>query len=284
MSKLLSPRGGGGGLDDLGERSSFVSAQRVGRARRRRARSRTLRLPVLIAVLVLALLAAGAIATIRWLSTSPWFAITSVDVRGTMRVSAERIAEAADVPVGISLFRVDPAAIAARVEALPEIRRADVIRELPNRVAILVEERRPFTLAHAERLVWVDEDARVVGEERQAVVPAVPLITGLTEEEIGGMRAAPNGKARAGIALIQILLRSGSALVSEIAEIDVGGRGGPVLHTMDGVEVRLGTEDWNDRLARLEGVLGQIAKDDARVSLVDLRFRDQVVLRRGGQL
>jgi hypothetical protein len=31
-------------------------------------------------------------------------------------------------------------------------------------------------------------------------------------------------------------------------------------------------------------VLAQVARDDARVSVVDLRFRDQVVLRRGGQL
>jgi cell division septal protein FtsQ len=52
-----------------------------------------------------------------------------------------------------------------------------------------------------------------------------------------------------------------------------------VLYTVDGVEVRLGTEDWDERLARLEGVLAQVATQD--VSGVDLRFKDQVVLRRG---
>ena len=57
-------------------------------------------------------------------------------------------------------------------------------------------------------------------------------------------------------------------------------REGPVLYTVDGVEVRLGTEDWDERLARLEGVLTQIATQ-ASVRAVDLRFRDQVVLQRG---
>jgi cell division septal protein FtsQ len=54
---------------------------------------------------------------------------------------------------------------------------------------------------------------------------------------------------------------------------------GPVLYTVDGVEVRLGSEEWEERLARLEGVLTQVATQD--VLGVDLRFRDQVVLRRG---
>jgi cell division septal protein FtsQ len=179
---------------------------------------------------------------------------------------------------------VDPDAIAARVVGLPEVRRARVIRELPNRLAIVVEERRPFTLVHGGRLHWIDEDARNVGEERRAVASSVPLITGLSEDEIVAMRTAPGIKARAAITVIQALLRSGSALTEEIAEIDVSRPEGPVLFTMDGVEVRLGTEDWGDRLARLEGVLAQVARDDAQVSVVDLRFRDQVVLRRGGQL
>jgi cell division septal protein FtsQ len=58
---------------------------------------------------------------------------------------------------------------------------------------------------------------------------------------------------------------------------------GPVLYTVDGVEVRLGPEEWEERLARLEGVLAQIARDSEAVRAIDLRFRDQVVLTRGGQ-
>jgi cell division septal protein FtsQ len=54
-----------------------------------------------------------------------------------------------------------------------------------------------------------------------------------------------------------------------------------VLYTVDGVEVRLGTEDWEERLTRLEGVLSQIATQDVRT--VDLRFRDQVVFQRGAR-
>ncbi len=81
-------------------------------------------------------------------------------------------------------------------------------------MTILVEERRPFTLVHAGRLHWIDEEARVLGEEREAVSPPVPIISGLTEEELASMRSAPGAKAQAAIALMRALLRSGSPLAA----------------------------------------------------------------------
>ena len=138
-----------------------------------------------------------------------------------------------------------------------------------------------FTLVHAGRLHWMDEDGRVLGEETRAVAPEVPVISGLSEEELAAMRTAPGPKARAAIALIRALLRSGSTLTAEISEIDMSRAEGPVLYTVDGVEVRLGAEQWDERLARLEGVLAQVATED--VNGVDLRFADQVVLKRGAR-
>jgi cell division protein FtsQ len=220
---------------------------------------------------------------VRWLLTAPRFAVATVEVRGASRVSAERVLTAAGIAPGTNIWRLGPDAVAARVAALPEIRRAEVVRELPNRVAILIEERRPFTLVHGGRLHWLDEEGRLLGEEHQAVTPPVPVITGLTEEELASLRTAPSAKVHAAIALIRMLLQNGSALAAKISEIDMSRREGPVLYTVDGIEVRLGTEDWGERLARLEGVLAQVAAQEESVSAIDLRFRDQVVLTRGGQ-
>jgi cell division protein FtsQ len=275
---LLSPRGGAGALADLGERTSLVDGQRVGHARRRARRARALaRAAVVVGVLLAG--ATAALAAARWVTTSPRFAVAGVEVRGASRVPVSRILAAAAITPGANLWTLDGRAVVARVEALPEIRRADVVRALPNRVTIVVEERRPFTLVHAARLHWMDEDGRVLGEERRAVAPGAPVISGLSEEELASMRTTPGPKARAAVTLIRALLRSGGALAAEISEIDMSRPEGPVLYTVDGVEVRLGAEDWDERLARLEGVLAQVATED--VSGVDLRFKDQVVLRRG---
>jgi len=276
-SGLGSPRSRAARVPDLGERSAFVASQRVGKDRRR-ARRRA-RLRRLLPLLVLTAAAWFAVAVFsHWLLTTPRFSVATVDVRGASRVPPARILAAAAVEPGTSLFRLDPRAIAGRVAAIPEIRRADVVREFPDRVVISVEERRPFTLVHSGRLHWLDEEGRLLGASPEAVVPQVPVVSGLSDDEVASMRSAPSPKALAAIALIRALLRTGSALAAEISEIDMSRKDGPLLYTIDGVEVRLGTEEWEEQLARLEGVLTQVADQDVRS--VDLRFRDQVILRR----
>ena len=274
---LISPRTQADVLPDWGERSALVGRQRVGRERRRRravARVRRVLASLVLVGVALAIMAAG----LRWLTTAPYFAVRQIEVRGASRVPQARILDAAGVVLGANLWTLDTRAVQVRLAAIPEIARADVVRAFPDRVTIAVEERRPFTLVHAARLHWLDENGRLLGEESRAVVPELPVISGLTETELAAMRTTPGPKARAAIALIRALLRSGSRLAAEISEIDMSRAEGPVLYTVDGIEVRLGGEDWEERLARLEGVLAQVATQD--VSGVDLRFRDQVVLTR----
>ena len=278
---LISPRASHATLGDVGARGSLVRDQRVGRPRQRRPRLRRVLRP--LGALVVAGVVVGATAlTWRWALTTPRFAVSQVEVRGASRLPAEQIVAVAGIRPGTNLLRLDVAGATARVEAMPEIRHAQIVRDLPGRVTIYVDERRPFTLVNAGRLHWVDEEGRALGVTSSPVALAVPAITGLSEDELQTMRTAPSKKAQLAIGLIRILLRSSSALAEEISEIDMSRKDGPVLYTVDGVEVRLGSEEWEDRLARLEGVLAQLARDGGGVSTVDLRFRDQVVLQRGG--
>src|SRR4029453_15318560 len=106
-------------------------------------------------------------------------------------------------------------------EALPEIRRADVVRELPNRVVISVEERRPFTLVHGGAPHWVGGEGRPLGTSASAVSSPLPVISGLTADELASMRTSPGPKARAAIAVIRALIRSGGGLAAEPPEIDM---------------------------------------------------------------
>ena len=287
MSRLLSPRPRAGTLADFGERTTWVARQQVGRPRVRRVRriERTRSAGRFLKRLLTAVVVAAAPVALAvggwWAVTSPVFAVPQVEVRGAQQLSDDRIVEATGITSGQSLFLIDPRKVARAVEALPEVQRAEVIRELPNRVTVVVEERKPFTLVHAGRLHWIDEGGRVLARETQAVTPPAPIISGLTEAELTSMTAQPNGKARDAIRLIRALLRSGSPLGGEISEIDMSSASGPVLYTVTGVEVRLGAEEWEERLARLEGVLAQQSVRDGAIRTVDLRFRDQVVLQGG---
>jgi cell division septal protein FtsQ len=89
-------------------------------------------------------------------------------------------------------------------------------------------------------------------------------------------------RLHAGLTLLRAVQRAGGRVVRRISEIDLDGPGGPVLYTVDGIHVWVGTEAWDERLARLDGVLGEIEEQGEAVESVDLRFRDLVVWRPRG--
>lgn len=270
-------------IQDHGERSAFIARQRVGRVKRRRLRRLLRALPGVKVLAVVLLALAAPVGVGAWLLSSPRFSVTGVDVEGASRVPVERVRAAAAIAPGTNLWRIDPVAVVSRVETVPEIRRADVIRRWPNRIMVRVEERRPFTLVHAGRLHWLDEDGRLLRETREAVATSVPVVSGLDEAELTSIRTGPGPRVREAIALLRVLLRSGSTLTAQISEIDMSRPEGPVLYTLDGVEVRLGAEEWDERLARLEGVLAEVGRDGQGIRTIDLRFRNQVVFTKGGQ-
>ena len=274
----LSPRAAAGAFEDLASRGRLIGRQRVDRSRLRRRVARRARVIAgragLVALGVVALGVSGVLA--GWLLKSPRFAVASVEVSGQSRLSREAIETAAAIEPGSNIFTLDTREVVARLEALPLVRHAAVIRSLPNRVAIAVEERRPFTLVHAGRLHWIDEQGIDLGSEARAVALGTPVISGLGADDL--VPDAPSGRAAAGLSLLRLLLRSGEGLLNSVSEIDMSRTEGPVLYTLDGVEVRIGKEDWEARLGRLLGVLAQLKASGETVTAIDLRFRDQVVL------
>jgi cell division protein FtsQ len=293
---VLSPRGAAhGGLADLAEPTVAMADQRLGRRRRRR---RMLRLArrggawLCVGLLVVAL--GGALASGgRWLLTAPRFAVERVEVAGQSQLSVDQVVAASGLAPGQNLFRLDARRAVAGVEALPMVRRAELVRAFPNRVTLLVEERQPFVLVHAgslhgpadrlfwpaDRLFWVDEQGVPLGPETRAVALDAPLVSAAGADDVAAAGRTSSERVAAGVALIRTLMRAQSSLLREISEVDVSRPEGPVLYMVDGVEVRLGREDWDDRLGRLGGVLAQLRASGQRATSIDLRFRDQVVLR-----
>jgi len=300
---VLSPRGAAhGGLADLAEPTVAMADQRLDRRRRRR---RMLRLArrggawLCVGLLVVALggaLASGGL----WLLTATRFAVERVEVAGQSQLSVDQVVAASGLSLGQNLFRLDARRAVAGVEALPMVRRAELVRAFPNRVTLLVEERQPFVLVHAGGLHspaealhwpaeavhwpaggfhWVDEQGVPLGPETRAVALDAPLVSAAAADDVAAAGRTPSERMAAGVALIRTLMRAQSSLLREISEVDVSRPEGLVLYMLDGVEVRLGRENWDDRLGRLGGVLAQLRASGQKATSIDLRFRDQVVLR-----
>lgn len=302
-SGVLTPRGAAhGGLADLAEPTVAMADQRLDRRRRRRRMVRLARRGgawLCVALLMVAL--GGALASGgRWFLTAPRFAVERVEVAGQIQLTPDQVIAASGLTPGQNLFGLDARRAVAGVEALPMVRRAEIVRAFPNRVTLLVEERQPFVLVHAGGLQrpagdfhrpeggfhwpeggfhWVDEQGMPLGPETRAIVLAAPLVSAAGVGDVAAAGRTPSERVAAGVALVRTLMRAQNPLLTEISEVDVSRPEGLVLYMLDGVEVRLGSEDWDDRLGRLGGVLAQLRASGQRATSIDLRFRDQVVLR-----
>jgi cell division protein FtsQ len=279
---VLSPRGGSVELPDIASRGRLIGGQRVRLHRFRRKLARRARwVATCVAVILLAGATwEGAMLGAAWAARSPRFAVTEVEVAGQSRLTRDEIMAAADIAPGANLFTLDPPAVVARLEAVPLIRHAEVIRRLPNRVTLVVEERRPFTVVNAGRLHWIDEEGVDLGIESRAVALGIPALSGLSTDDLAARgQGGVSARVEVGLSLLRLLLRARTSLLGQISEIDLSRAEGPVLYTLDGVEVRLGKDDWEARLGRLQGVLAQLGAAGERPISIDLRFRGQVVLR-----
>ena len=165
-------------------------------ARRQWARRWGVWRPVLAAVLV------GALAGLAtWvLAFSSVLAVEEVDVRGTDHLTPAEIRTAAAVDLGQPLLRVDLDRIARRVESLAAVSGAEVHRDWPHGVRIVVEERVAVAVAEiggrmrgmdAEGVVFRDyakaprslPRVRVVGKvDRDALEQAATVLSAMPEE------------------------------------------------------------------------------------------------------
>ncbi|MEV4810007.1 cell division protein FtsQ/DivIB [Micromonospora avicenniae] len=140
----------------------------------RRARQRRMRAALPWAVAAAVLVLAGLIAWIV-LGTG-LFGVREVRVEGAELVTPVQVREAAGVPDGVPLARVDLTGTARRIGELAPVERATVTRDWPGALVVRVVERTPVAaVPQGERFVLIDHTGTVFRslDERPGDVPLV---------------------------------------------------------------------------------------------------------------
>lgn len=163
-------------------------------------------------LVVVAVVAALAVVGTWVVAFSPVFGVRTVSVRGEKAVTEQRIVDAADVPHGTPLVRLDTAAIAQRVESIDGIYSARVSTSFPSTVVISVVERSPVGVVKQNgHYVLVDRtgDQYRAVDARPADLPVFVVPKGTDARTTGGavatVASALPTKIRAKVASVQAL-------------------------------------------------------------------------------
>jgi cell division protein FtsQ len=208
--------------------------------------------PAMLALVGIGAAAAGAYEGYRFLTSSPRFAITDVEIRGTHVLDPEALRARLGFATGDNIFTAPLAGAEERLAREPWIASVHVHRELPHTVIVDVKEREATALVDEGGLYLADADGHVF--KRAAIEhgegAGLPLVSGLD-------RAAYAADPTAGAAEIERALgaiaawRAGTARPA-VSEVHVDHRGALTFFTYDGaIAIAIGDVDGDALAARL---------------------------------
>lgn len=142
-------------------------------------------------ILFLALGAAAIVAVAIWaLLGSGLFVVRSVSVTGAGAVPRAEVLRAADIKPGTPLARVDTAAVARRVEQITQVQSAQVSRDWPDSVTIVIRERTPvLAVTSSGGFALIDKSGVVVSHVASRPPGMVLFDTAADPSSLRGNRA-----------------------------------------------------------------------------------------------
>ena len=233
--------------------------------------------PAAAGIAIVAAIGGGVWAGYRFVTHSPRFAITHIEVRGNHHLATEQVL--ADLPahVGDNVFATSLDGVVRELRAEPWIAKAEAHRILPHTIVIDVVEHEPVAMAELGSLYLVDAGGHPF---KRAAIEAdeganLPIVTGLDR---AGYLADPDGTAaeiRGALAALATWRAAGDR--PAIGEVHLDAHGALTLHTYDeATAIQLGATDRDvtSRMQTFDAVWAQLTDSErARALAIHLDSR-----------
>ena len=228
---------------------------------------------------------AGVVGAKTYLDRDSRFRISgagNIEATGLTQVSRAEMLPVFGEDIGRNVFFVPLNQRRKELEAIPWVQRATVMRLLPNQIRVNVVERQPVAFVRQGQQVGLVDADGVLLSMRPAVMAqhnySFPVVTGLNPGDPLSMR-----KARMAVyeRLLAELDANGQHLSEQISEIDLTDpQDARVLMPEQGTDIlgHFGDDRFLERYQRYKAHIAEWRQQYAKLSAVDLRYDNQVVL------
>jgi cell division protein FtsQ len=219
----------------------------------------------------------------RCVMKSSRFAIASIAVRGNSRRPSTVIAAESGLVAGTNIFVADLDAARARLLQDPWIVDATLVRRLPGTVLVSVIERRAAALVALDDTYLATDDGVPFKRLDPDDPTDLPLVSGVTPEQIGADRAGATRTIGRAIDLAAEYDRSALGKRTPLEEVHVAADGRFTLvvgHA--GMQLVLGGPPFRRKLDLAARVVGEVERRGGRADAVMLDSEshpDRVVVR-----
>lgn len=204
-----------------------------------------------LVVVLVAAVSLGLLMGFRWLTVSPFFALSEIEVTGNVRLTAEEVVSLAGVDLGANTLELRIADVERRVAADPWARSVAVRRVLPGGLAIRVEERAPvYWVRTGSGLSYAEADGSVIAPVSADRFTACPLLDAAPAEDLSGLGGRLAGLDGAGLPV-----RAAQAAWIKVRH------GGLELYFEDrALSLLVSDEGWDGNMRRLSLVWEDLAR------------------------
>jgi len=199
------------------------------------------------------------------------FELREIQVEGVKRLSREQILEKANVSLNTCTFWVNLSAITRQIESLNLVKRAEVRRVLPSTLQMCIVEREPFACWRCPDGFWeVDDEGVILGRASES--SNLPLIIGISPESNDQLKLSLN------------ILRFTQKIGFSLQKIDFSSSStGIIAYLEEGIVLLINERSYIESLSYLPLVLKDLEKRGEKVSRIDFRFSEQIVVKLPGK-
>jgi len=214
------------------------------------------------------LLAGGAYAYLRFAKEA--LPISRIEVYGNKNLSRDEVLYLLAVEKGENLFRHSSGELADRLLASPWVKNVSVRKELMNMKLVLrAEEREPFVIIRKEGKEFIsDSEGKLLEQLGGGVPPFLPVLEADWKTHQDTFKEA--------VVFARLLKERGYFE----KPVTITAPGGPETLAMDldGITVRVGYGDYEQKLEKLKELEAEIERRGIPAESIDLRFANRVIV------
>jgi cell division protein FtsQ len=203
------------------------------------------------------------------LGRSSFFKVSRVDVTGATTLDRAAVVSDAGV-LGRPIYTIDTGAVETVLRRLPAIQQVHVRRSWPNKIAITVQERKPWGTWQIGGVNYLIADDGTVLD----IVPAPQLVTIFERDAAPGLRPGERVDPDAVRTAELLVDELPQTVAQQVTRLEYSTEDGLTLLTDQGVQVRLGDgQDLEYKLAVWQALDAKVGAQNIR--LLDLRSVDR---------
>jgi len=217
------------------------------------------------------LIAAGCMIYLFTHAVPAIFKMKTVELAGNEHLTDDELKNIGGLKGDESLLTMSSRKVYEKLKESPWVQTASVRKEYPSKLLISIRETEPFALLDMKgKMFIVDDRGRLLEELKDNSVPFLPVIMSDPYNEKEAFKEAVN--------LAKVIKNMGVLHNKQRIEI-IAHQPNEVAANLDGVHVKVGAGEHEDKLTRLSEIEAEIRKRHIPVAYIDLRFAKKAIVK-----